>query len=717
MSKMLLLMGAVCLLSTTHAQICDFDGPNWAYQLSGNGTATISSSSPYSPTGATFGIENSNGLAASGGSVLLTLDTISTIPSHGSLFTFKLGANALSGSGRGMDASSDYVVVRVGTSVSTLTEVLRIKGYSNAQWDINSVHQNLIVDAQSTTVASPYEGGEIKYGAPGTVTLFNLPSDSAVVFQVEMHSDRTNEVWSVDDLALITPKYWDGVTWSNGGSLAQSDYVLLNDTLGFPSGAHACAGVIASSSGTTLFQNKALTTGTWIQLAGNLAVDSGLTLTDSLGSGQLFIKNGMVLGSLSMERRALSSGGWRHLSVPVRTTYGDLSEDLTQVNYGPSASPSIFAWDAGNSSWYSFYDGTSITKHQPVVLFGGQGWIDSTNRMKVSGEIAPIVDTIWLDYSTPTAQSPFAVSVGNEGWNFIGNPYPFPLDLELLLSDADLPTLLAPTAYLWSTEEQQYRSYNVASGAIGSATPVVAPWQGFWMQFDSNPGGLQPLYIKQSHRALPEGDQLRKSSVSTHDFVVRSDSGEVRLVVADMPGGDVRWDYQRDHKQKNSGVLSANLVGFSGRDEFPLSLKVLDKGHKGGIPLEVKVDKYTVVEIALESDQQWWLEDISTGKWVNLLKSSHKVLASPNGKSRFRLWRRKALTREVSVEHERCEVPVHEKGIITNSSGLTWELYTASGAHLLSIAPGETVAYYNLSGLYFWKCGECVEKVYYSGNP
>ncbi|NVK27073.1 MAG: hypothetical protein HWE14_03460 [Flavobacteriia bacterium] len=717
MSKMLLLTGVVCLHFYATAQVCNFDSPDWTYQLTGNGLPLISSGTPYSPSGATFGVDNSNAMTASSGTVILTMDTVSTMDNPESLFTFKLGANAESGSGRGMDASSDYVVVRLSTSTSPFAEILRVKGYSNAQWDINSVHQNVMVDAQSSIVVSPFQGGEISYAAPGSFTVYNLPSDSSVVIQVELHSDRANEVWSLDNLKLIQPIYYHANSWSNLVGPSASDFVLLNDTLSLPNGPWISRGVVAKSSNVTSVQNVYLKTGDWLQISGDLDLDSNVTLTDSLGSGQVYMNNGTLSGSLSVERSALNSAGWRHLSVPVRTTYGDLSEDVNQVNFGASGSPSLFAWDAGNSTWYSFYDGTSVTKHQPVAIYGGPGWIDTVDRMRVKGAIAPIVDTVWLDYSVPNAASPFASSAGNEGWNFVGNPFPFPISLETLLTDSDFPSNLAPTVYIWSTEEQQYRSYNSSSGSVGGATPVIAPWQGFWMQFASNPGGLQPLYLKQSYCAIPQGDVLRKSLPTVHDFVVRSDSAQVKLVVADMPNGDLKWDYLRDHKQKNRGSLVASLLGVDGGIKLPLSLKTLDPNHIGGIPLEIEVDAISVIEISTDSKSQWWLEDLATGQWIDLAKQDHKALASPNLVNRFKLWRKKSLSRSLDFQADLCEVPKYEKGMFSNTSDLHWKLYDSSGAMLLDLRPGETREYSRCKGLHFWRSGECVEKVFYSRNP
>lgn len=724
MRKILLALGCLFLPFSNQAQVCDFDTGNWGYSINSSttGTYAVSSASPAYPAGSSYGVDGTNALTTSAGKVVIDLDPISTLNQPYSLFSFRLAANAQAGAGKGMDSGSDYVKIEVKTStLGTYRDVLLIKGYSNALWGMSDRPLHSLISATQFTELVPFDGGHLEYGAPGAITIIDIPKAASVEWRITLYSDRSNEIWSIDDIEMTAATMWtnalgdsdlsNGQNWSSGTIPNSNNTVYLSDTSApLPSFSNLHIGRMITYADDTLhLLQSGLTCGEWVHIDGVVRSDEHTLLTDSLGYGELSIDSGSVIGSMSIARTGFNFRGWRHMAIPLATTWGDATEDFTNVLFGVNGS--IYSWDAGNAQWFSINDG-SYSSDYGAVVYGGPGFLDSSNHIKVQGELRAAVDTAWLQYGVPSSSSPFPTIAGNEGWNLIANPYPFPIHLDELFSDPDFPSAVSPTAYIWSTHEQAYRSYNLNTGPVGSATPLIAPWQSFWVQMTTNASGLLPMLMKSTFRANGSGDVLRKVNRSASVFSIEAGHAQSELRIAEVTGADLKFEPNYDHRQRNTGGFRAYFQTVQ-PIASNLSLKSLDPNHAGGIPLMVESDTLVKIEVSGEElDDMWWLEDRSNATWVNLKKDEYRGFVGPNLVGKYFLWRKRLSTVDDRLDYSSCETPRMTDALFVNESGLDWTLHDLNGREVLHLKAYEQQSAPKLKGIYIWRSSNCSEKVF-----
>lgn len=728
MKSFYLLLFTLYMSAFLSAQLCNFDISGWSYSVdpSSTGVYSLQSGSPFAPAGYRYGVDGSVALTSSSGSTILNFAPVYNDASPVSFLSFRLAAYGLSGSGRGMDLGSDYVIVRMRTPGSAFVDVLKIKGRSNALWGMSDMGSDVIAKAGSYLEYSPFEGGHLTYTAPGQLVVCDLPVNDSIYWQIELYSDRSNEVWSIDDVSFVQPAYWtngagngnpqDLANWSNNAVPDSSSVLYISDTAMIPALSNLVVkGVVTSGADSIKVLNTGLQTGGLTHLQGALVLDSSFVLSEQLGRGVLNMLGGTVSGEMSMVHLPHNVTGWRHLASPLKTRWSDVASDVSNVIFGSTGS-SIYAWDAINCSWYTLASGNSLTKHLPVVLYGGTPFIDSSDVMRISGEIQSEVDTVGLQYGVPNSNSPFTSTAGNEGWNFVANPFPFALNLDEVLTDPSLSSKVAPTVYLWSPKEDRYRSYNPTSGGVNGGTPVLAPWQGFWIQLDQAVTGMEPFYLKPSQIANGGGEEQRKAPIVQHTFSWQSGADSEELKVVDMIGASVDWEYKHDHKYRNADSLYAAFTTTKQGVEMELALKVLDPKDRGGIPLVFHSEDNRVIQLVYEEAiSDWWVEDVQLKQWTNLRKGGLKILVSPGKPYVLKLWRERPL-HLLEEKSECCDYPKMMDGLIYNTSQLEWKLYDFKGVLLLTIAPGEMAKIPELRQFYIWRSGLCYQKLYLEGR-
>ncbi len=708
-------------MTLAQSQLCDFDQIGWNYSLStGSGaTALIQSGTPFWPINGVYGSDASQALAISGGEVNLFMDPMNTQGTAGSYFTFNVGAVAESGSGKGMDKGSDYIEVYWRTSTQqSWSPCLRLRGNRNAHWDLQKVGMLTQVDASDYKDILPFEGGLLTAGALNAFVIDGFPEADSLFIRLRLYTDRSNEVWALDDLEFIQPQEWTNqagdrlasnpLNWSGLSVPSINDAVYLSDSSSWSAWIDTLrvARLITDISDTFDLRDFALRTGQWHHMNGYVHVDSLLTLNSDLGAGTISGERLNVIGNLTIAYRPETLQGWRHLSSPLITRWGDFTEDIHQVMYGTGGS--IYAWDAQNAAWYTVNDGSYTTRNTPIAIYGGAGWLDSAKLVSIVGKYSHIGDTAWMEYGIPTANSPFGNVAGNEGWNFVGNPYPFPISLDSLFASADWPSNAAPTAYIWSTEDQTYRSYNSSTGAFGGATPIIHSWQGFWVQLTSSGPSQTPLVISPSMGGEVSGDALQKRSISSSVFTVRNGSDSARVKLVEVHNARERWDAEYDHKWRGNRDTEVYLLAEDSLNDVRVSVKSLDPIHPGGIPLFVRSIYGGKVEIALKGDDVWWLEDPTSQSWRDLSKGPWIGSFGKGEMRKYRLWRKHPLSLD---EEEVIRTPTYENGLVDNSTSETWELFDMAGRRRMGIAPHSRAVQFLSAGIYVWRSSQHVVKV------
>lgn len=725
--KKLFLLLAFCACDLLHAQKCDFQSSLWGYTITNDGVSvySVTDGSPSYPTNSTYGRDSSHALISSGGATTITLDSVNTTTSPSCYLSFYLGAYAESGTGKGMDAGTDYVQCQYRLqNSSTWVDLIKVKGYSNAMWRINDESMTISELASSNVTYGPSTRGIQEGRVSNRFVIDELPRDSGLSIRFILYSDRVNEVWSIDDIELVVPNHWlntsgDGsatnpMNWSGGVVPISTSAISVNDTAPlWNSGKVHCKRLITSSADTLRLFNVQVETGEWVHNGGVVLVDSNVTLSNLEGSGELVTYTGSALGQLKMKARFSFDLGWTNLSSPLQTTWSEVLKNGSTVNYGNSASTSVYGWDATNAAWYGLSNGSHATSGLPLNVFTGSGWIDSSNVLSFVGNLC-VSDSAQLFYGIPNGASPFSSIAGNEGWNLIGNPFPYCVDLDAFFADVDFPVECSPTAYLWDSELGVYKSYNLSTGGMNGGVSSLAPWQAVWVQLNTDPGMPVPAIFKSEHRGYTQGSVVSKTAAPELNLLVASEDEERELRVVDFPGSALEFETHTDHLQRNKRSFEAYLLCPNAVNFQPLALKSLDPSNPGGIILEIVASSGREMVIsAPSSTAQWYLKDEATGRWTDLSKANYTYWAD-GFEAKFTLWRNETAPlsqAEAQSQNSDCSFPTIQQGTVKSSDADEWKLFDLSGREVFAFQHSAEIPKLE-SGIYVWRNSYCAEKVF-----
>lgn len=235
-------------------------------------------------------------------------------------------------------------------------------------------------------------------------------------------------------------------------------------------------------------------------------MDGTLELTDgsfTLTSGKNLIANNKSIddGDLIIEHTITGSTGWRMLSSPLSTTYGDLLDNTVTQGYsgayystgsnpGDTLQPNVMYYDetypgTDNQRWRApSSTASNISTGQGLYTF-------------IFGDIDedPLYNDVFglpITLSVNGQENEGTVDLGvtyttaaDSGWNLVGNPYAATIDWD------DSPewtkTNIDNTIYVWDPASSNFKTWNGATGDLDSEG-LIAPFQAFWVKAnDVNP--------------------------------------------------------------------------------------------------------------------------------------------------------------------------------------------------------------------------------------
>ncbi|GAA4383243.1 DUF4394 domain-containing protein [Hymenobacter koreensis] len=345
--------------------------------------------------------------------------------------------------------------------------------------------------------------------ATDNVTIPNVANDPVV-----SNAQQANNVTLASSATLTT---------ANGGTLTVNGNFTNNGgtTLGAGTGTVAFNGTSAHTiSGTTTFFNN-LTAGPAgvraaapvqvqrvLLLNGSLASNGNLTLlSNAAGTAHVVnVDTARVRGSVTVQRYidpSQNSGpGYRHYSSPVSgSTVGDLATagfapvvnpayNSAPVPNNVTPFPTVFGYDeqrvttSGNPAPLDFDQGffSPNTLNDPLVV--GRGY---TVNIPAS-ETVDFVGT--LNNGPIIAGGLTRGSQTESGWHLLGNPYPSPIDWDLVgRSNVDA------AVYVYRSTGQYagtYSSYVAGGTGTNGGTAQIAVAQGFFVRVSLTPATVIP---------------------------------------------------------------------------------------------------------------------------------------------------------------------------------------------------------------------------------
>ncbi|MET4074790.1 IPT/TIG domain-containing protein [Hymenobacter sp. UYCo722] len=276
---------------------------------------------------------------------------------------------------------------------------------------------------------------------------------------------------------------------------------------------------VNNAPGVSLTQDLALARVLTLQ-AGNLSLGASNLLLLSNAAGTAMVVNrgsgrvqptGTGTGRATMQRfitldpaQPYTGPGYRHYSPPVaNTTVADLA---VPGLYAPLANPAYNALPTPALPLAQFpnvfdYQESRITPAFPDFVTGFRSPTSPSDALVPTAgytvNIAPAatVDLSGLLNTGPLTTGPLTRgATANSGWQFLGNPYPAPLDWAVVeATPGALPTGLGAAIYVFEPTSQYggfYRSY-VGGVGTGGFAGVLPAMQGFFVRAtQAVPGGF-----------------------------------------------------------------------------------------------------------------------------------------------------------------------------------------------------------------------------------
>jgi surface protein len=229
--------------------------------------------------------------------------------------------------------------------------------------------------------------------------------------------------------------------------------------------------------------------------------------------------------------------GWRMISSPVLgTTYGELLDGIWTQGYqgsnAASTTSNVFWYNESTRQWLSPSNSSNIigTSSDDAQNTSGRGIIVGVYADN-NGNGVPDAWPKQLNVSGVAATGNKSISVnrtepfdGTQGWNLVGNPYPFSIDWNQIVATEALNNVI-PAIFVFDP--------NVNSGAGGyrihygfsipdlpeqiSHNGIIAPFQGFWVRNAGN-ASVGSINITESHQASSNGT-LYKETISDTPFI------------------------------------------------------------------------------------------------------------------------------------------------------------------------------------------------------
>ncbi|GAB3586606.1 DUF4979 domain-containing protein [Hymenobacter daeguensis] len=394
-----------------------------------------------------------------------------------------------------------------------------------------------------------------------------------------------------------------------------------------------------------------------LTLNGNLTTNGQpLTLLSDATGTALLVNNGSasVVGAGTMQRYidptpnpATGTGtnptglGYRHYSSPVQST---TVADLATANFTPLAAnsgvfPTVYSYDQSRvtAAANTFDAGWVAPASTATPLVVGQGYT-------VNLPATALVDFVGTFNNGPLNLTLNCGAPSEAGWNFLGNPYPAPLDWNTVT----VPAGVGGAVYLNTSNSQYGSSYRSFVNNVGTSELIPAG-QGFFLRA-TVPGTSPVLALSNANRATTFGPQtafqrptetrplvqlqLSGAGTSTDDAYVYFEQGATASF-------DARYDAA---KLLNSGMGAVNVYSVAGADKLSINGLPLPGTQAAVVPLGVSVTQpgtYTLrAEQLLNQPGSVSLHDLLTGNLTPLAAGtsySFAVAAGATATGRFEL--------------------------------------------------------------------------------
>jgi hypothetical protein len=194
---------------------------------------------------------------------------------------------------------------------------------------------------------------------------------------------------------------------------------------------------------------------------------------------------GIFAGTVEAERYIQNTTGHHFLSAPVYSpTIGQFNDDVALSLQG-SAYPTIYYYDETDPS-LDYEVGWLAPTSLSHTMNEGEGYtvhFNASAGVTLDIEGSPITGSVSRGLTYTAGSNPPNNATSPQGWNFVGNPYPSPIDFDLLMTNA--PSIIQRSYYTWDPSNKSYNSYVGGIGSPATFNQNIHSMQGFWVRVDA----------------------------------------------------------------------------------------------------------------------------------------------------------------------------------------------------------------------------------------
>ncbi|BDS09468.1 T9SS type A sorting domain-containing protein [Aureispira anguillae] len=361
--------------------------------------------------------------------------------------------------------------------------------------------------------------------------------------------------------------------------------------------------------------------------------------SDSNGSALVEDNGGLFVGPLVVQRYLFNTIGHHFISSPFSdATINELADDFSLMLN--TTYPRIYYYDETNTS-NDLFDGWLSPTSLTHMMGQGEGFScyfmagsGITLDMKGTINTGPIHVLLKTSPSSSTVDESFCPP---EGWNLVGNPYPSPLNFDLLMQATS--GAVEKAFYIWDPVSKTYLSYVNGIGSPSDLGAIIPSMQGFWVKANSNTF----LSFDNSMRVTNPNDTSNTflKSVNANNPIFRLEmDGQGRnteIVACFRANTTTGFDSNFDAFFIPSGYSNSIDFAFATEDG-PLRISSIPPAQSFPvtIPLQSKVTNTGTYTISMteftnfSSNDQLILEDVALGVSHVLNNGPYTFIAAPN---------------------------------------------------------------------------------------
>jgi hypothetical protein len=610
---------------------------------------------PASLPNGTQGVAYSQTLTASGGTApytyvitaralpsgltLTPAGVLSGTPAASGSFTFTVTVTDNSAAPGPYSGSRSYTLTIAAPAVTAVTWT----GTVSTDWfNANNWMPNQVPDATiDVTIPTSPSGGRFPAITPGAASTRNLTINSgATLTQIS------------GTLAIAANLTNNGTFQPTGGTVVLGTTALSNIV---GSSAVRFWNLTVGTSGAQLSTSIGSSVQRLLALNGNFATNgNSFTLESNASSTAMVVNNGSVVnGNVTVQRYIDPSNpglGYRHYSSPVgNTTIADLAtSSFTPVindSYNPATAPrqvqpypTVYYYDqsrlaTSNASYAvgDFDNGFLSPNALASPLVPGRGY-----SVNVSG--TTLVDLVGqLNNGTITTSTLARGAQASAGWQFLGNPYPSPIDWNQLYATS---IGIESGFYVFKSSGQytgSYATYLTNGQSVNGGISTIPSMQGFFVR--AQVGGGRVSFTNQCRLTTYANPAFARQAADTRPTVrlelLTAQGQKDEALVYFEPGATSGIDARYD-AVKLGNITRLNLCSRVGSDVLAINGLPNLSASPLTVPLSVQVPstgRYTLLasQLANVAGNRVVLHDRQTGTLTDLTDPAGYVVELTEG--------------------------------------------------------------------------------------